>query len=331
MDTESADLVMQLNDGHFLVRALHVATELGVADQLGDGPVPVAVVAAQVGAQADPLARILRLLASRGIFALEGGLADGTVRHTPASRLLAASHPQSLRPMILNTAEQVSWRLPEHMLHMVKTGEPAMADGSMWSRLEVTPERARLFDAAMMAKAHIQIHSVLETQDFSGFGTVVDIGGGKGHLLRAILERYPAVKGVLFDRPDVVASAAAGGDAGGRLSFVGGDFFADVPSGDLTILMDILHDWTDAQSLDILRTVRRSAKPGAALMLVELEVEADGGRDLGKLIDVVMMTIFDGRQRSKAQFGPLLASAGFQLTSATPTPSGSTVLLARAV
>lgn len=330
MDTQSAKLILQLNEGHFVTRALHVAAQLGVADHVGDDPVPVATVAARVGAQPDPLARIIRVLATRGVFALQDGLADGKIAHTPASRVLASDHPASLRPMALNSGQPVSWQLAQHMMHMVRTGEPAFAEGSMWSKLEVTPEEARVFDAAMAAKAHIQIDSLLHTQDLSGFGTVVDIGGGKGHLLRAILARYPASRGILFDRSDVVEAAAEAGDSGGRLSFVSGDFFVEVPPGDLTILMDILHDWTDDQCLDILRTVRRSASPGAALMLMEYDAE-DEGSDLGKVIDIVMMTLFAGRQRSVAAFEALLNTSGFALVSATPTPSSSTLILARAV
>ena len=185
-DTQSTDLLHQINDGHFLARALHVVAELGVADALGDQPVAVATVADRVGAKADLLARVIRLLASRGIFKLEGGL-EGLVSHTAPSRRLASNHPMSFRPFVLNTATIKSWRLPEHMSHMVRTGEPAAGEGTMWSQLEGSPEDARIFDDAMTAKSHTQIAGVLGSHDFSGYGRVVDVGGGAGHLLRAIL------------------------------------------------------------------------------------------------------------------------------------------------
>lgn len=164
MDFRSHELLHLINDGHFLAKALQVVAQLGVADAVGDEPVPVTTVAQRVGAKAEPLARVLRLLASRGIFTLEGGLAEGTVSHTAPSRLLASDHPHSFRPFALNTATTRSWRLPEHMLHMVRTGEPAVA-GSWWNELETDPEEARLFDAAMVAKSHTQIAGVIEAFD----------------------------------------------------------------------------------------------------------------------------------------------------------------------
>lgn len=330
MDIESTDLLHQINDGHFLARALHVAGELGVADAVGDEPTPVRLVAERVSAQADPLARILRLLATRGVFKLEGGLADGRVSHTPASRLLAAGHPNSFRPFVRNTATTRSWRLPEHMLHMVKTGEPAVGAGTMWSQLKSSPEDGRIFDAAMAAKAHSQVAGVVEVHDFSRYRRVVDVGGGAGHLLRGIVGRWPSVQGVLFDRPDVVAAARSAGSTAG-LEFVGGDFFAEVPPGDATIVMDVLHDWSDEDCVRLLKSIRRTAAPHSTLIAVETEVSGADGPNWGKLLDIIMMTLFAGRQRSRGEFSTMFAAAGYALKDVTPTNSDVTLFIGEAV
>ncbi len=325
MDFQSHDLLHQINDGHFLARALHVAAELGVADAVGDSPLPVVAVAERVGAKPNLLARILRLLASRGIFKLEGGLADGRVSHTPASRLLMSDHPETFRPFALNTATIRSWRLPEHMLHMVQTGEPAAREGGLWSELEASPEDARRFDAAMIAKSHTQIAGLLKAHDFSRYGRIVDVGGGSGHVLRAIIAAHPKVTGVLFDRPDVVEAAKNFGTE--RMEYVGGSFFEEVPPGDATILMEVLHDWDDAECVSILKTVRRSAAPGSRLLIVEADVGEGDGPSWGKLTDIIMMTIFAGRQRTRAEFEVIFTAAGFRLVDAVRTEDGSKIFI----
>lgn len=324
-DAQINDLLHQINDGHFLARALHVAAELGVADFVGADGAPVAQVAERVGAKPDLLARVVRLLASRGIFRLEGGLAAGRIYHTPASERLASAHPTSFRPFVRNTATIKSWRLPEHMTHMVRTGEPAAGQGTMWSQLEASAEDARLFDAAMTAKSHTQIAGLLGAYDFSGVDRIVDVGGGAGHLLRAILAANPEARGILFDRPDVVAAAAQG--ANDRLEFVGGSFFDDVPAGDATLLMEVLHDWSDEECIRILKTIRRRAEPQSRLLVVEADVGEGDGPNWGKLIDIIMMTLFAGRQRTRSEFEALFAASGYRLTEAIPADDGSRVFV----
>lgn len=326
-DAQVTDLLHQINDGHFLARALHVAAELGVADFVGEGGVLVAEVAEQVGAKPDPLARIVRLLASRGIFRLEGGLAAGRIFHTPASERLASSHPYSFRPFVRNTATIKSWRLPEHMTHMVRTGQPAAGEGTMWSQLAQNADDARIFDDAMTAKSHTQIAGVLGCHDFSVYGRVVDVGGGAGHLLRAILAANPSVHGVLFDRPHVVAAAQAKGGANDRLEFVGGSFFEEVPAGDATLLMEVLHDWSDAECLEILKTIRAHATPSSRLLVIEADVGEGDGPNWGKLLDIIMMTLFAGRQRTRGEFEALFAASGYDLVEAIPAADGSKIFV----
>jgi hypothetical protein len=236
----------------------------------------------------------------------------------------------SFRPFCRNTSTHKSWLVPEHMLHMVRTGEPAAGEGTMWSQLQSSPEDARIFDAAMTAKSQTQIGGVIASHDFSRYGRVVDVGGGAGHLLRAIVAANPKVRGVLFDRPDV-AEAARERAGNERLEIVGGDFFVDVPQGDATILMEVLHDWPDEDCVRILKTVRRGAAPGSALIVAEVEVAANNEPEWGKLLDVVMMTLFAGRQRTRAEYERLFDAAGFRLTEATPTNAGATLFIGEPV
>lgn len=329
-DARTTDLLHQINDGHFVTRALHVVAELGVADAVGDDGTPVEIVAERVGAKPDLLARIVRLLASRGIFRLEGGLAEGRISHTPASRRLASNHPLSFRPFVRNTATIRSWRLPEHMTHMVRTGEPAAGQGTMWSQLEQNPEDARLFDEAMTAKSHSQIAGVLASHDFSHHRRVVDVGGGAGHLLRAIVAANPAVTGILFDLPHVVSAAEARGD-NERLEFVGGSFFEDVPAGDATLLMEVLHDWNDEECVRILKAIRHTAQPDSRLLVIEADVGDGDAPNWGKLLDVIMMTLFAGRQRTGAEFKELFQASGYRLIEAVSTPDGSRIFVGEPV
>jgi hypothetical protein len=204
------------------------------------------------------------------------------------------------------------------MLHMVRTGEPATRNGSMWSELSVSEEDGRIFDAAMTAKAHPQIARILRAHDFSRYGRRVDVAGGAGHLLRAILQQHPNVEGVLFDRSDVV-EAARKGHGSDRIQYVGGDFFAEVPGGDALLLMEVLHDWDDESCVRILQTLRRSAAPGSRLIVIETEVSDDDRPEWGKVLDIIMMTLFDGKQRSRAEYEALFAAAGFRLAEVVRT------------
>ena len=305
--------IQELSAGYFASRSLHAVAELGIADALGDAPMTVEALAAATNANADALGRILRLLQSYGVFNLE----DGAVTHSAASLLLRSDHPRSLRDFTRMFALAVNWRSAELLPDTVKTGEPAgprAFDGGFWGHLARHPEEARVFDAAMKAKAHAQVGAVMATYDFCGFRHIVDIGGGQGHLIRAILRRCPEARGTLFDLPHVVEAARAAGDEGGRLTFQGGDFFKDqLPAADAYILMEVIHDWADAPAENILRTLKASAPPRARLVLIETEVPEGPGRDWSKTLDIVMLTLFAARQRTAEQYRSLLETQGFEL------------------
>jgi len=194
------------------------------------------------------------------------------------------------------------------------SGEPAakqVLPGGFWNYLEEHPDEGRVFDAAMTAKAAAQIAGIVQACDFSRFGLIADIGGGRGHLLQAVLDRVPAAEGVLFDLPHVVR--AAEGAASERLKLQPGDFFKDaLPACDAYILMEIIHDWNDADARQILTSVRRAAPRHARLLLIESIVPGTPGPDWSKVLDVLMLTLLGGRQRTLGEYRALLSGAGFR-------------------
>ena len=297
-------------------RALQVAAELGVADQIGERPVPVQTLAEACGADAGALERVLRLLASFGIFVRhEGGYA-----HSDASRFLRTDAPGSMRGF----ARMMNLRFVNeaftHLEHSVQTGERAaniVDPRGFFAHLADHPDQARIFGEAMLAKAAADIPAVLEAYDFRRFGTIADIGGGLGHLLRAILERAPQSNGILFDLPEVIGSLPRATD---RLTPVAGDFFRDaLPSADAYILMEVLHDWPDQDCVRILSAIRRAATPGATVAVIE-GIVADAGDDPRvNTLDVVMLAITGGRERSEAALETLFVASGFKLNAVVQT------------
>jgi len=213
----------------------------------------------------------------------------------------------------------------------VRTGRPAVArvaPGGIFGYLREHPEEARVFQEAMTAKAHGQIASILAAVDFSAFPTIADVGGGRGHLLRAVLHSAPKAKGVLFDLPDVLRDL--GTAASERLRLQAGDFFNDrLPQSDAYLLMDIIHDWADEPAAAILAAVRAAAPPNAKLFLIESIVPDEPGPHWAKTLDIVMLAVTGGLQRSVREYDLLLTSAGFRLERVIDTPA--TVSIVQAV
>ena len=304
-------------------RALQVAAELGVADQIGERPVPVQTLAEACRADAGALERVLRLLASLGIFVRhEGGYA-----HSDASRVLRTDAPGSMRAfarlMNLRFVNQAFTRLD----HSVQTGEPAariVDPRGIWGHLRDHPDEAQIFGEAMLAKAAADIPAVLEAYDFRRFGTIADIGGGLGHLLRAILERAAESNGILFDLPEVIGSLPRATD---RLTPVAGDFFRDaLPSADAYILMEVLHDWSDQDCVRILSAIRRAATPGATVTVIEGIVVDAGDDPRVNTMDVLMLAIPGGGERSVAELETLFVAGGFRLNAVVQTAGAMKVV-----
>jgi len=301
--SESPDAQLwNLIRGALTARILGVVAELEVADALAAGPRPASDVAREVGASEDFLYRSLRALASDGVFAEE---APGIFRNTEASELLRrgggwGDFAHLFGSVWLRTAAELDGR-----------GEPTfprLSGTDFWSWLADHPDERAAFDRAMEHGAENRIER-LESIEWRGDETVVDVGGGNGSLLLALLDRHEGLRGIVFDLPETVRDEAAFGD---RCTFVAGDFFDRVPSGDVYILSTILHDWDDERAAAILRTIRASAPRDARLILLEGAIQPGNEPDGAKWLDLLMLALLDGRERDEEQWRALLVSAGFE-------------------
>jgi len=302
---------MQLTTACWTSRCLQVVAELGVADALGDEPQSTEALANATDTQPQALYRVLRLLASVGIFEWR----NGTWHHTEASRFLRSDHRGSLRDYVRMLGLPVFWDAFGDLEHSLRTGECAFtkrhAEGA-FGYLAKHPEESRIFDAAMTSKSHRDIAAILPTYDFSQFATIADIAGGRGHLLRAILKSSPKTQGVLFDQPHVVADVAP--DNGEKLTVVSGNFFTDaMPKADAYLLMNIIHDWPDAQSIKILSAIRRDMPSHARVLIIETVVPPTPGAHLSKELDIAMMVVPGGMERTREEYAGLAAKCGLQL------------------
>jgi len=288
--------------GALATRALAVVADLGVAAALADGPRPVAELAAELGADTDTLHRLLRALASDGIFAEEQA---GVFRNTTTSELLGED----------------GWGDFAHLFggiwfdaigELDASGEPTfprLHGTDFWSWLGAHPDERSAFDRAMEQGKDRRVERLASLR-WRGDETVVDVGGGNGSLLRELLERHPGLRGIVFDLPETVRDEAALGD---RIAFVAGSFFERVPDGDVYVLSTILHDWDDASAASILRTIRRAARPDARLILLEGVVEPGNEPDGAKWLDLLMLALFRGRERDETQWRALLDAGGFRV------------------
>lgn len=308
----------EIATSYWLSRCLHVATELGVADALGPEPESADALAKKVGANPDALYRVIRLLASHGVFDVR----DGTIGHSPASQVLRADNPQSMRGFVRIMAMPIMWDSYGTLEHTVRTGEAA---ADFFAYMETNPGAARIFDDGMTAKAHAQVAGIIGSYDFAQFSRVADVGGGRGHLLKAVLEVAPKASGVLFDQPRVVAEAK--GLASERLQLQAGDFFKDgMPTCDAYVLMQVLHDWDDESVGTILAAIRKAAPPAAKLLVIETILPEDPGPHWAKLLDIQMLTMHTGRERTRAEYTALLGRAQFRLERVVETRADVQIL-----
>ena len=321
-------VLYQLGVGHYVSRALFLAAKLGLADLLRDGPGAYADLAKASETHAPSLNRVMRLLASVGVFEeLDGG----RFGLTPLGDLLRSDAPGSMRdPVMLlsGIGIQDSWKELEYC---VRTGEPALRrtdpDADPFTHMNQNPEEAALFDRAMATFTSQAAAVVAAQYDFSGYGKVADIGGGNGALLIGILRANTDLRGTVFDLPRVGAQAEEQIKAAGmadRCEFVGGSFFDEVPAGaDAYMLKHVIHDWDDERATEILKTCRNAMPAAGKLLIVEgvyperidKSLESRGAA----ANDVNMLVCTGGRQRSEAEFRQLFAAAGFRLVRIVPT------------
>lgn len=333
---EPAKRLLELMTGAWTTQAIAAAAELDVLDHLPVGrgaqprPLPVARVAARVGADPRGLARLLRHLAAVGLVAPAG---ESYVATEMGALLRQDAHP-SLRPLALLYGGPFYDSFGA-LAHSVRTGEESFAalfGKGHFDYLTEHPRLARLFDAAMAASAAM-FAPIPWLFDFRGARVVVDVAGGNGHLLGRILEHMPHVRGVLFERPDVLTAARQqwpDTSRAHRCAFVAGDFLEAVPEGgDVYLLSRVLHDWDDERALTILRSCAASMADGAALLIVERLLPTDGSTSLAVSWDLHMMCNVGGRERTAAEYERLLAAAGFTLDTVHDLPLDGSLLCAR--
>ena len=331
-------LLYQMAIGHYVSRALHLAAKLGLADLLADGPRHSVDLAGATSTHAPSLNRVLRLLASVGVFDEHE---DGRFALTSAGQFLRAGVPGSMRALVMlfaGTRIQESWGELEYC---VRTGQPAFRrnapDGDAFTAMAQDPEQVAVFDEAMAATAPMTAAAVAAAYDFSRFATVVDVGGGNGAILAGILSATLGPNGIVFDQPATADKAREKIRAAGlasRCQAVGGNFFTAVPEGaDAYILKHVIHDWDDEKAIAILRNCQRAMGRDGTLLILEGVYPPHIDRSLDSrgaaMNDVNMLVCTGGRQRSEAEFRALYEAAGFTLTRIVPTPARLSVIEGR--
>lgn len=322
--------LMQCITGHWVTAAVYVTAKLGLADQLRDGPKTTEQIATQVGADAPSIYRVMRALASLGIFQ---EVEPKRFALTETGQLLRADHPQSLRSMALFQGSPAHWKSWGSLLHSAKTGEPAFdhVNGSpFFDYCQANPEFGAAFNGAMTGMSASAAEAVANAYDFSGIRKLVDVGGGHGYLLSRILEKNAHLQGAVFDLPQVVEGAKPALAAAGlsrRCEVIGGSFFEDLPPADAYIAKHIIHDWSDEHSVKILTNMREAMIGNGKVLLVELVLSADDREAFGVLIDLEMLqATHGGRERTVAEFGALFEQAGLKLSRVIPTQSVSKII-----
>jgi SAM-dependent methyltransferase len=324
------EAVLQMLNAAWVSHAVRAMADLGLADYLADGPRTADELAQATGTHAPSLARFLRTLAALGLCTTE---ADGRVRLTPRGEVLRSDAPNSVRVYALAIHAPYVERAWDGLPEAVRTGEPAFprVHGlSLWDYLAAHPEEGARFDAAMTGTTDVRARALPAACDLTAVGTLVDVGGGQGRLLAAALTVTPGLRGVLFDRPEVLPGAEAFLSAAGvrdRCELIGGDFFAAVPTGgDAYVLAHIVHDWPDAAAAAILRACHRAMAPGGRLWLVEQVVLPGDAYDRAKLLDMLMLVMFGAQERTTAEYRALLEGAGFERVSVHPTATPFSVV-----
>jgi hypothetical protein len=314
-----------LSTGFWVSQAIAVVADLGIAEHLKDGPKTCAELASAVGAHVDALYRLLRGTASVGVFAED---AQGRFVLTPLASLLLVEGPQSWRAAALMSGQAWIWQAWGALAHSVKTGQPAFEHVfgvDFDTYLAQHDEAGNVFQGFMNVATAEEAMAVSPVYDFSGLHRVVDVGGGRGALLAAVLKANPRLRGVLFDAPHVVAGAQSTLETQGvtdRCEVVGGDFFESLPTGgDAYMLKWILVSWDDEQSVTILQNCRHAMGSQGRLLVIERIIPPGNEPFFGKLADLNLLVMYKGRHRTEREYRSLFARAGFELTRIIPTHS----------
>jgi SAM-dependent methyltransferase len=325
--------IIQMGTGYWVSRLVGAAASLGLADHLANGPKSAADLAGPTGTNPRALHRLMRSLAGFGILSQDGG---DKFALTELGDALRSDAPGSARSTILAMSGPWMWKAFGEFQYSLETGKTAMEKVfgmPLFDYLAQHPKESAQFSEAMVGIHGPEPPAVAEAYDFSSVGSIVDVGGATGNMLAHILARYPQPRGVLYDRSHVVAEASALLRARGvedRVSIEPGNFFEHVPPrGDVYILSHIIHDWNEDQCLTILGNCRKAMKPGARLLIVEFVLPEGNTPHFGKLVDMVMLAIPGGEERTAAEYDTLLKTAGLKMTRVVPTTTDVSIVEAR--
>ncbi|MFN0207082.1 MAG: tRNA-guanine transglycosylase, partial [Planctomycetota bacterium] len=321
---QPADLLLQLMNGKWISQAIHAAAKLKIADLLSTGSMTAAELAKQSGANEDSLYRLLRALASVGVFAEAN---PRTFTSTPMSELLRSNAPGSLRAIAMMSGDPFEYRPWEEVVYSIKTGKPAFdkAFGQDW--VSYISERAdvnAMFNDAMTSHSELETHGIVHYYDFSKLDTLMDVAGGHGFLLASILAANPKLRGILFDLDHVVAGAPPmlmKMRVADRCKTEAGSFFDQIPQGASAIIMKhIIHDWDDERAIVILKNCRRALPSGGRVLLAEMVVPSGNNPSPAKWLDMQMLIMTQGgRERTEREFEELFHKSGFQLRNIVTT------------
>ncbi len=321
--------LMQMISGYWISQCIYVAAKLGIADHLSERPLSIDELATRTGMHRLSLYRVLRALASIGIFVEEP---QATFGLTPPASLLKTDVPGSQRAMALMMGEE-HYRAWGELLYSLKTGKPAfdkIFGKPVFEFLSENPEQAAIFDKAMVGVHGRETAAILDAYDFTPFSSVADIGGGNGSNLIELLQRHPRLQGTLFDLPGVIGRAGKNIEKAGlseRIHCVDGDFFASIPAGaDAYFMRHIIHDWEDEKALRILENIRRVITEHGRLLVVESVIPPGNDPFFGKLLDVTMLVIPGGQERTEEEYRTLFGKAGFRLARIVPTQAEVSVI-----
>jgi SAM-dependent methyltransferase len=320
--------LLQMGSAYLLSRALHVAAELGIADYLSRGDKTAAELAVAINCEPEAVYRLLRMLAANGVFAEDGA---GRFSLTPLGSALRSDVSGSLRDAI-RMIDDTWWNVYGQLAHSVRTGQPAfeyVTGCEQFKFQELHPDVNERFARGMANFSDHENRSLAAAYDFSRYTRIVDVGGGRGGFIAEVLNAYPATKGVLYDRADVLEHATYVMAAGvqDRCEFVGGDFFMSVPpAGDMYVMKRIIHDWNDDRSTLILRNCKAAMRPDGRIVVIDAVVPAGNEWHPAKMSDLLMLALLGGRERTAAEFRSLFRAAGLKLTKIISTPTMLSIL-----
>lgn len=329
------EAMLRLISGFWISRAIYIVAKLGLADHLHDAPRNADELASMTGTHARSLYRVLRALASVGVL-VEDDI--GRFSSTPVCATLRSDVPGSLRAFATVELGEEHYPAWGELLYSIKTGEIAFDHAlgmDVWKFFEQNPNNAKTFNDAMTGMTLAVNAAVLASYDFSSINTLVDVGGGHGGLLTSILKMNPGMNGIVFDAPSVVEGAkirVQSEGLGDRCTAVGGDFFKSVPTGgNAYVLKWIIHDWNDERAIAILKNCHSAMSDNGKLLLVEAVVPSGSQPHFSKFIDLNMLVMTGGCERTEDEYRMLLKASGFNLTRIVPTESPMSIVEAERI